>query len=462
MNRATSFVMYALVARHLGAQEFGQLSLAFSLFYMFQVFATAGLKVLVIRQVAKDRSQTSLYFINGCAIVAVSSFTSVAALFAFVHLMHYPGSTTLVALLLSLGLFPTAISAVCEGIFQAWEKMHFIAWVNVPANLAKIVATFLILTRSQGLYAVILLLLGSFFSVAAAEVWIVLRRFPARHASIDPAFALATFRSGITFLGIDGTLAIEGSVNVLFLSKLATVSEVGFYSAATQVMVPLFLVYQSIAQSIFPLMCRTLKDGLQNLKGIATQAIQILLTLALPAIAAIFFLGDWIISVLYKNPAFLQAVPALRIVAWTLVLQVFSNVLGQVLLTTHREKITLRIVVVDTLISLLVGWPLIKVFGLRGAALTLLVNRLAGCIQHYIPVSRLLAGIPLGRIVWKPMFAAACMAAYLGMTTNQAGTLRVGLALLVYAGTLLALTILVSGGPRRFREKYVLLLSQKT
>ena len=60
MNRATSFVMYALVARHLGAQDFGQLSLAFSLFYMFQVFAIAGLKVLIIRQVAKDRSQTNL------------------------------------------------------------------------------------------------------------------------------------------------------------------------------------------------------------------------------------------------------------------------------------------------------------------------------------------------------------------------------------------------------------------
>src|ERR1700732_5435586 len=157
MNRATSFVMYALVARRLGAQEFGQLSLAFSLFYMFQVFAIAGLKVLVIRQVAKDRSQTSLYFINACMIVAVSSFSSAVALFAFVHLMHYPASTTLVALLLSLGLLPTAISAVCEGIFQAWEKMHLIAWVNIPVNLARIVCTFLLLTKGQGLYAVILL-----------------------------------------------------------------------------------------------------------------------------------------------------------------------------------------------------------------------------------------------------------------------------------------------------------------
>src|ERR1700719_974993 len=198
MNRATSFVMYALVARHLGAPDFGQLSLAFSLFYLFQVFAVAGLKVLIIRQVAKDRSQTHLYFINACMIVATASFTSVAALFAFVRLMHYPPGTTLVALLLSIGLFPTAISAVCEGIFQAWEKMHFIPWVNIPVNLARIAGTVLLLTKGHGLYAVILLLLGSFFCIAGAETWIVLRRFPAQHAPMDFAFSLRTFRSAIT------------------------------------------------------------------------------------------------------------------------------------------------------------------------------------------------------------------------------------------------------------------------
>lgn len=462
MNRATSFVMYALVARHLGAQEFGQLSLAFSLFYMFQVFAIAGLKVLVIRQVAKDRSQTSLYFVNACTIVTAASFASVAALFAFVYLMHYPPATTRVALLLSLGLLPTAISAVCEGIFQAWEKMHFIAWVNVPVNVAKIIGTFLLLTGGQGLYGVILILLGAFLTVAGIETWIVLRHFPARQASIDITFSIRTLRSAITFLGIDGTLAIEGSVNVLFLSKLATVSEVGFYSAATQVMVPLFLVYQSIAQSIFPLMCRNIEHGLQSLKRIAVHALEILLMLALPAIAAIFFLGDWILSLFYKNPAFLQAGPALRIVAWTLLLQVFSNVLGQVLLATHREKITLRIVIVNILVSLVVGWPLMKFFGLRGAALTLLMSRLAGSIQHYIPVSRILSGVPLGQILWKPFVAAACMAAYLALPTNQTGVLRGVSATLIYVGALLALSVWVSGGPRRFKEKYLVLLSQKT
>ena len=462
MNRAVSFVIYAMVARHLGAQEFGQLALAFSMFYMFQIFAIAGLKVLIIREVAKNRTLTRLYFLNSCAILAVSSLVSLSVLLVFLRLMHYSPSTNLVILLLSLGLLPSAISAVCEGIFQAWERMRYIAWVNVPVNLGKMTLAFLLLSRNHGLYAVLGILLGAFLIVAVVETCIVLRRFPAPPASLSLSFSLRTVRSAVTFLGIDGTLAIEGSIIALLLSKLGSIAQVGLFSAACQVMVPLNLVYQSMAQSIFPLMCQRVEPGLQNLKRIAVGAMEVLLMLAVPAVAGIFFLGQWVLSLLYKNPAFIQAVPTLRVIAWILLLQVFGNVLGQVLLATHREKVNLRIVVVCTLINLLAGWPLIKLFGLRGAAITFVLNKLANAIQHYIPVSHLLSGIPLGRIVWKPITAALCMAAYLAVPTNQAGVLRGISAILIYGVALLALNIWVSGGPRRFREKYLVLLSQKT
>src|SRR5438045_5368170 len=102
MNRAASFVIYAMVARRLGAQEFGQLALAFSVFYMFQIFSIAGLKVLIIRQVARDRSQTRLYFLNSCAILTLSTLLSIIVLLVFLRLMHYAPSTSLIVLLLSL------------------------------------------------------------------------------------------------------------------------------------------------------------------------------------------------------------------------------------------------------------------------------------------------------------------------------------------------------------------------
>src|SRR5260370_12902538 len=256
MSRMTSFVLYALLARRVGAQEFGQLTLAFTLCYTFEVFAVGGLKTLIVRQVAKNRTQTRLYFINGCVIVALSSLASIVALWSFVHLMHSPAATNRVIVSLSLGLLPYTISAVSEGIFQAWEQMRYIAYVNVPVNIAKVAGAFLLLTANRGLYPVVLILLSSLAVVAAVEVWILLRRFSSPPASIDFHFSLATVRSAATFLGIDGTLAVMSSLNVLLLSKLATETEVCLYNAATQLMLPLLLVYQSMAQRIFPVMCR--------------------------------------------------------------------------------------------------------------------------------------------------------------------------------------------------------------
>jgi O-antigen/teichoic acid export membrane protein len=460
MNRLTSFVLYALVARHLGAQEFGRLALAITLFYTFQVFAVGGLKTLIVRQVAKNRAQTHLYFVNSCAIVALYSLASILALWSFVHLMHYPDATTRIILLLSLGLLPYTISAVCEGVFQAWERMPYIAYVNVPVNIAKVAGAFILLTTNHSLYPVVLILLSSLAIIATVEVWILFRKFPSPPASIDFNFSLATMGSASTFLGIDGTLAVMSSLNIVLLSKLATESEVGLYSAATQLLVPLLLVYQSLAQSIFPVMCRKVEPGYQSLKRIAEQALELLLVLALPVAAALFFTGDRLLSLLYKNPAFFQAFPALRIVTWVLILQVFTSVLGQVLLAGHREKIMLRIVAVDIFVNLLVGWPLIRMFGLRGAAIALLLTRIADCLQHYTPAAYLLSGIPIVSVVWKPLVAATCMVAYLAVSTSRGDILTFGFALLIYASALVALAIWASGGPRQFRDKVLPLLSQ--
>src|SRR5207253_2809438 len=181
----------------------------------------------------------------------------------------------------------------------------------------------------------------------------------------------------------DGTLAVMSSLNILLLSKLASETEVGLYSAATQLMVPLLLVYQSMAQSIFPVMCRKVQSGYQSLKQIAEQAMELLLVLALP-------------------------------------------------------------VVVDTFVNLLVGWPLIGMFGLRGAAIALLLTRAADCCQHYIPAAHLLSGIPIASIVWKPLVAAACMAAYLAAPAGRPGILAGVSATLIYGAALLAVAIWAS------------------
>ena len=454
MTRATSFLLYALVARHLGGQEFGQLSLALTFFYSFQVFALGGLKTLIIREVAEDKARTSAYFVNGCVIASLFSLAAIAAQWGFVQLLHYTPATTRFILLLSFGLLPYTLAGVCEAIFQAWERMQYIAYVNVPVNLAKIGFVFHLLSRNRGLDMVVLILLYSLVVIALIELWILLERFPVLRGSFNLRFALTTSHRALTFLGIDSILAVLCSLNFLFLSKAATEIQVGLYNATTQVVTPLLLVYQVIAKSIFPAMCRNTGEGLHDLRQIAEHVIELLLIVALPAVAGLCFTGREVLLLLYRNPVFSDAFGALRIIAWIVILQVFTSVLGQVLVASHRETATLRIVAVDTLVALIIGWPLIHYYGLSGAAVALLLTQVVDCGQHYIRVSRFLPRLPLAKIAWKPILAASLMVAYLAASGKPGEILTAFYAALMYAVAFFLLSIWACGGCREFVNKY--------
>jgi O-antigen/teichoic acid export membrane protein len=456
LNRATTFVLYALVARHLGAFAFGQMSLALTLFYTFQMVAVAGTKTLITREVARDRSQTGQYLVNGSIIVAVFSLLAMLLLVVFVRLMHYAAGTAAIISLLSLGLLPYALSALYEAVFQAWERMHYIAYANVPVNLAKVCLAWLLLSQGYDLYHLIILLLASYVTVAGIEWWLLYQCMAVPRTRLDLQFVLTIIRATGPFLGIDVLIAIWASLNVVLLSKLAGEIAVGLYSAANQLMVPVMLVCQNIMFSLFPIMCRRFDVGLHLVKHVAEYMIELLLAMALPTTVGLFFLADSALVLLYGKEDFLLASGALRIMVWSLLLVALTPVLGQVLLASLHEKTTLRIVAIDVLVNLAVGLMLISQFGLLGAAITSLLTRVIDFLQHYVRVSRLLSNIALGELAWKSVVASVCMSVSLVVMRGEGVLLTVMAAGAIYAGVLLALALWSTGSVRQLKAKYLL------
>jgi O-antigen/teichoic acid export membrane protein len=400
VNRGTTFVLYALVARYLGAFEFGQLSLALTLFYTFQVLAAAGLKTLVVREVARDKEKTNAYLVNGSATVTATFLVSVAFLFAFVRVMGYSRPTASLILFLSLGLLPASLAALFEGLFQAWEKMHLIAMGNVPANAVKAGVAFVALTHGSSLYQLAAVILMTQVTIAVIE-WRLLRRHIVQpRRGFEFGFSLRMLRSSVPFLGIDVTIAVWASVQIVLLSALAGETEVGFYSAAAQVLVPVGLLFQSLTQTMFPIMCRRFEQDCRDLKQVAESVLACLLAAAIPVSGILFALADRVLALLYRDK-FVAAVPVLRILVWSVVLGAITQALGQVLLAGGRELVTLRIVAVNTAVSLVLGMLLIHLLGpLPGAAFATLITAAVNVVQHYMPVSRLLGGISVGRLSW--------------------------------------------------------------
>jgi O-antigen/teichoic acid export membrane protein len=65
VNRITPFVLYALIARHLGTYQLGQMALALTRYYAAELFTLAGLKPVIVSAVAKDRIRTGQHLTSG-------------------------------------------------------------------------------------------------------------------------------------------------------------------------------------------------------------------------------------------------------------------------------------------------------------------------------------------------------------------------------------------------------------
>lgn len=459
LNRATSFVIYALVARQLGSVAVGQVSLAFTLFYVFRVLAVAGLKTLIVREVAKNRQDTERYIVNAPLAVLLYGLVSVALMGAFVLIMGYRSETAAVILLLSLGLIPYAMTAVNEAIFQAWERMHLIAYANAPMNVLKIGLVVVVLALGYGVKELMIIVLLAHFATAGFEWWLMLRYIMRPRIQFDLGFAYAISRRAVTFLGIDIAIAVRSAIPVLLLSKLLSERAVGLFSAAQQPLIPMALVYMALAWTVFPVLCRKFSTGLSDFSHVGHRLIEVMMVLALPAAVGLFLLSDSVLLVLYADVDFLNATVVLRILVWGTILRATTAALGQILIAANCERMTLRITLVNIAVLLVLGIVLINAMGLTGAAVAMVGTRLMNLILHMVFVWKVLPAFNPIRRMWIPGIACVAMWGILELVTQYNLAFQVLSGAFVYALALSAVILVLNGGPRETKKRYMQLWS---
>lgn len=446
MVKATTFVIYALVARFTGAREFGQFSLALTLLYTFHIFAVAGLKTLTVREVARDHDQAYMHLYNASALVLITSTISVAGIVLLTQLLGYSADTKNIIFAIFIGLLPYALSQICESIFQAWEKMHYIAYANGPMHLLKAVAAYFLLTNAFDVIYVAYAVAAAYWGILLIEWFVLISMKSNSEWKIDFRFMLGLARRATTFLGIESVYAINASVGLLVLSKLLNEEVVGIYSSAMQVTVPLGLIINDLVHSVFPIMCRKYKEGSADLGWVVERLLEILIVLVLPAIVGISLLADQILLLLYDNVEFLEATYLLRILVWWSLGNAIVTVLGQVLWASEREKQSLVIAITAATINLVGSLIFVWLFGLPGVIVTSVLVSVVTLIQHYLPVSELISTAKFLPIFWKPLIGVIGMILALMLANGNSLFVLIGIGAVVYALIVSILYLWTYGG----------------
>lgn len=459
VERATSFALYAIVARNLGATDLGRLALAIAAFQVVSKFTVLGLPTLTTREVARRPDRVGAYLANGALLVLIASIIGYGALLVFIWGTGYEVATNQVIWAVFAGLLPYCWSQLTEATLIGLERANLVAAINVPSNIAQVVLSYFLIRWGYGIQEIAFSIALMYAGVAAAQLVLVVWRLQPAWVPPNLAEARGMTRAAVPFFGIEGILALRTTSSTFVISLILGEAAVGIYSAAVLLAMPIRVVGNVLGIGIFPTLVRAHRAGVEIFRKASSRSIELIVALVLPAVVGLVVTGNDILGLVYGRQEFADSKSVLNFVAWSAFAMAVASILGRVLVSADRELLTLRISVIAATVQILFSVPLTYRFGVAGAAAATLVGGLLNFGQLYLPLRKQFSPYPIFRPTWRPIAASAVMVIALITLGSTPVLVRIVAGVLVYAASFVGISILAAGGRDALIEDWRLEIS---
>ena len=130
-----SMVVNAMLARRLGASNFGAVYLATTVLTLAFLFVEWGGTTLVAAEVARDRSTAPRVFGTGLVLRILFAAIALVAIPQFGAWMHYEQPVRLALMLCGFQMALQSIGTLCSAVVRGFEKLHWHAVATVSGSL---------------------------------------------------------------------------------------------------------------------------------------------------------------------------------------------------------------------------------------------------------------------------------------------------------------------------------------
>lgn len=439
-GKIASFVFIVVVARGLGASDYGAFAFAVAFVAPFYRLASWGIETVVITEVARDHRRvtdvfpSALALRGGLGLVALLVSMSIAPL--FLHSNH--GYTAFV--ILAAALWLDELSQFLSAVFRSFERMEFHALIVFTNRVLSVVLALVVFAMGGRLIAVCL----TYFAGSLGALlfgFVFLRPFLPKGVRLRPT--RATMKR---IAKVGAPLGIASALNMLafradtvILQGVKGAVAVAEYAVAYRFFDSLAFVGYNLGDTAMPRISRTGhgRDATRTF-SLGTAAI---LAFYLPMSVLYLFAGHFIVvklfSETYKDAvgALMWLGPASALYAVTYMARIGAIALGR------RREIT-WVAVVALAANLAMNAYAIPKYGGTGAGATTCFTEV---IEAALTVGLFIRTNPFaggGRAIAVPVVAAGVAAAALGgLGLRDGPAIMVGSA--VYAAALAAIARLL-------------------
>lgn len=453
----SSFIFSFIVARFLGAEDYGTYRLALTITTVVGAFSFLGLNGGVARYLPIYRSRGETLKVagvirSGVGIPLAISSALTLALFLFgeqlsAGLLHKPTLAPVLGMLclvIPMNVLLTGLSAMAQG----FKNVEYEAYArNLVFNLAKLLLSVAALLFGLGLMGI-----SAAYLLSAALTVVVMTALVSRLLPLRSVFGKVekTTRELLRFslpLYLSRLLnQFSGNFETLLLGYFGVLVDVGIYAVILRISELGNLFFSSVKKISVPIIAELHSQGrIAELRRFYQTTTKWSLTFNLPIFLVIILFGDAMLQVFGKE--FTAGSAGLAILALGVLFNTSTGACGTVINMTGYTRLGLLNSVVYLLTTLVLDFILIPRWQLLGAALagalTIVIVNTLRLVEVYYLIDGML---PFNRSFWKPAAAALLTVGIIGAASRllltgqpywQLGLLAPAL-LAVYSGLIVA------------------------
>jgi len=411
-----SLVITIFLPRYLGAENYGKLSLAGSLWIIVVNFATFGMDTYLTREIARDRNKLDLLLSQSLLLRLILFIFGAILLIVYLMFTDYSPETYQVIAILAISNFNTLICGGFIATVQALERMEILAYSSILGNVLSTVFLFIAMFLGFGLnaFAWIISVVPSIILLFYMTYSLLrLHPFKFRPSTEDlRGFLTASFSFFLLYI----LISLYHQSDTVIISLLVDERGVGLYSAADKLLASIFFIPNIFMTVLFPTFSRLSKEDADKLSKLFRKAIHMMIWLGTAFGLGTLIISDQIVRLIYGSE-YINSGPILALKAVVTAGTFCNIILGIYFMSIDRQKSWLFVLAMGTVSQIPLNIIFVPLFdrylgnGAMGAALSCVITEAGMTIAGIFMLPKQILDRTTVSYFIRTMLAGGCMVA---------------------------------------------------
>lgn len=415
-NAGLNYIITLMLARFLGAADYGAYIYALTFVGMLQLPALLGLTTLLTREIAAYKTKGNWELARGiyswCNKVTLTNsiVLSLSAIYLTRKFSSFLPDGSLQVIWIAISTLPIRVMLSTRS--ATMKGLRHIIRAQIPTSLVRPIILVILLAVTyicfeNPLNAVEAIAIYGISTVCSLAVLMYFHQqsLPNELKDAVPKYeGWSWIKNALPLLFISGMYLINFQTDTVMLGALTDASSVGIYSIAGRGAGVTGLVLSAFNISLGPVFSSLYTSGdIEKLQSLMTKSCRSIVLASAPIALSLVFFGNWFMLMFGKE--FIQGKTTLAILCWGQLFNAFTGSVALLLVMTGYQFYTAIGVTISAVLNVSLNYLLIPIWGIEGAATaTVSSNMLWNILMVYFVYKKLkIYATPFGKINFRFM-----------------------------------------------------------